>query len=51
MQITEIRAVNLVSGRHGKTYEETYLELGLETLEERRRKQDLLQAYKILSGM
>ena len=26
------------------------LELGLETLEERRRKQDLIQAYKTLSG-
>ena len=44
------RAVNMISGLIGSTYEEKCRELGLESLEERRRKQDLLQAYKILSG-
>ena len=43
-------AVNMISGLIGSTYEEKCRELGLESLEERRRKQDLLQAYKILSG-
>ena len=44
------RAVNMISGLIGSTYEEKCRELGLESLEERRRKQDLLQAFKILSG-
>ena len=46
----QIRAVNKISGLQGNTYEEKCLELGLETLEERRRKQDLAQACKILRG-
>ena len=46
----QIRAVNQISGLRGNTYEEKCIELRLETLEERRRKQDLAQAYKILSG-
>ena len=46
----QIKAVNMISGLAGKTYEEKCLELGLETLEERRKKQDLLQTYKICSG-
>ena len=44
------RAVNVISGLTGKTYEEKCRELGLDTLEDRRNKQDLTQAYKILSG-
>ena len=43
-------AVNMISGLTGTTYDKRCRELGLESLEERRRKQDLLQAYKILSG-
>ena len=34
----------------GKTYEEKCAEIGLETLEKRRVRQDLLQAYKIFNG-
>ena len=45
------RAVNLVAGLQGNTYEEKCVELGLETLEKRRTKQDLLQTYKILHGV
>ena len=45
----QIRAVNCISGLQG-TYEEKCKELGLDTLEERRRKQDLLQTYKICNG-
>ena len=44
------RAVNVISGLTGTTYEEKCRELGLDTLEDRRNKQDLTQAYKILSG-
>ena len=44
------RAVNMISGLTGTTYDEKCRESGLESLEERRRKQELLQAYKILSG-
>ena len=47
----KIRAVNLVAGLKGNSYEEKCNELGLETLEKRRVKQDLLQTYKILHGV
>ena len=40
----------MISGLTGVTYEEKCIELGLERLEDRRRKQDLLQTYKIFSG-
>ena len=43
----QIRAVNMISGLTGRTYEEKCKELGLDTLEERRLKQDMLQTYKI----
>ena len=46
----QIRAVNMVSGLTGSTYEEKCRELGLQTLEERRNQQDLTQAHKILTG-
>ena len=44
-----MRAINCISGLQG-TYEDKYRELGPDTPEERRRKQDLLQTYKICSG-
>ena len=46
----QIRAVKLVSGLSGQSYEEKCHELGLDTLEKRRANTDLIQAYKILSG-
>ena len=46
----QIKAVNMISGLVGRTYEEKCSELGLDTLKERRKKQDLLQTYKICSG-
>ena len=46
----QMRAVKMISGLTGVTYEEKCIELGLERLEDRRRKQDLLQTYKIFSG-
>ena len=44
------RAVAMVSGLKGTTYEEKLSELGLTTLEERRHQQDMAQAHKILTG-
>ena len=44
-------AVKMISGlNQGLSYEEKCAEIGLETLEMRRKKQDLIQAYKILNG-
>ena len=40
------RAVNMVSGLRGSNYEEKCAELGLETLERRREKQDMAEVYK-----
>ena len=44
------KAVKMISGLAGNTYEEKCKELGLESLEARRNKQDLLQTYKIFNG-
>ena len=42
------KAVGMISGLTGTTYEDKCKEIGLETLEQRREKQDLLQTCKIL---
>ena len=44
------RAVSMISGLRGTNYEEKLKELGLESLEDRRTKLDLVQTYKILHG-
>jgi hypothetical protein len=44
------RAVRMISGLTGSTYEEKLEEIGLCTLEERRHQADMLQVYKILHG-
>ena len=44
------RAVQMVSGLQGRTYEERLTELGMTTLAERRHQTDMLQVYKILTG-
>ena len=46
----QMKAVKMISGLSGSSYKEKCLELGLETLEERRKQQDLLQTYKICNG-
>jgi hypothetical protein len=43
------RAIRLISGLKGKTYEEKLEELGLTTLEERRHQADMAMVYKILT--
>ena len=44
------RAVMMVTNLKGKTYSQRLGELGLTTLEERRERGDLIQAYKVLTG-
>jgi ribonuclease P/MRP protein subunit RPP40 len=39
------RAVAMISGQQGSTYEEKLKELGLTTLEERRHQADLVQTF------
>jgi hypothetical protein len=46
-----MRAVNWVPGLTGTNYFEKCKELGLNTLEARRWEQDMVQTYKILSGI
>ena len=45
------RAVNLITGLSGRTYEEKLNELGLLSLKDRRTKLDLIQTYKIMKGI
>ena len=45
------QALRFTTGLKGKTYEERCKEVGLETLERRRKNQDLLQAFKIVKGI
>ncbi len=44
------RAVAMVAGLSGKTYEERLQELGMLSLEERRHQADMAQTYKIVTG-
>ena len=44
------KAIRMISGLSGRTYEEKCDELGLETLETRRERQDLLEMFKIMNG-
>ena len=44
------RAVSLIQGLRGTTYEGKLAELGLRTLEDRRARIDLVQTFKILKG-
>ena len=45
------RAVAMVSGLAGRSYEDCLAELEMLTLEERRHHADMLQVYKIITGM
>jgi hypothetical protein len=40
----------MITGLKGKTYEEKCKELNIDTLKERRKLNDMLQVYKLLSG-
>ena len=45
------RAINMVSNLRGRTYEEKLSELGMVNLEARRRRRNMIQIFKILSGI
>ena len=45
------KAVRIISGLHGSTYEEKLEELGLQSLEARRERSDMIQTYKIVHGL
>ena len=44
------KAVGMISGLRGETYQQKLEELGMVSLEERRHQTDMLQVYKVLSG-
>ena len=50
LEAVQRRAVGMVTDLRGNTYEERSAELGMVTLEKRRERGDLIQAYKTLSG-
>ena len=50
LEAVQRRAVGMVTDLRGNTYEERLAELGMVTLEKRRERGDLIQAYKTLSG-
>ena len=45
------RMVKMISGLNGQTYEEKLTEIGLQTLEYRREKADMVQVFKMLKGI
>jgi ribonuclease P/MRP protein subunit RPP40 len=50
LERVEKRALGMISGLAGRTYEDRLKELGIVALEERRHQMDMLQTFKILSG-
>ena len=50
LEAVQRRAVGMVTNLKGKTYQERLAELGMVTLEERRRRGDLVQMFRIMSG-
>lgn len=49
LEQVQVKAVGMVSGLVGTTYEERCEEIGLDTLERRRERQDLVLAHKVLN--
>ena len=50
LEKVQMRAVRMISGLQGTTYEERLAELGLRTLADRRNRIDMVQTFKILNG-
>ena len=50
LEAVQRRAVMMVTNLKGKNYSQRLEELGMTTLEERRERGDLIQAYKVLTG-
>ena len=51
LEKVQMKAVNMISGLQGTTYLEKLNELKLLTLENRRKKYDLVETYKIMHGL
>ena len=51
LEDVQISAVKMVSGLKAKDYQGRLAELGLTTLEERRKEMDLVQTFKIVNGI
>jgi hypothetical protein len=51
LEDVQIQAVKMVSGLKSKDYHERLAELGMPTLEERRREMDMVQTFKIVKGI
>ena len=49
--LEKAQSINLVVGLRGRTYEEKLAELGMRTLEDRRKRLDLVQTFKINKGI
>ena len=47
----QMRAVKAVSGLNGKSYKERLHEVGLQSLEDRRVRSDMIQTHKIINGI
>ena len=50
LEKVQIKAVGMISGLKGKDYKEKCTEVGIDTLETRREKQDLLETFKIMKN-
>ena len=50
VEAVQRRAVKAVTSLRSKTYEDRLIELGMDTLEERRKRGDLIEAFKTFSG-
>ena len=50
LEAVQKRAVGMVTNLKGRSYEERLAEMGMVTLEERRRRGDLVQMYKVFTG-
>ncbi len=50
LEKVQIRAVKMVTGLEGQTYEERLAELGMFSLAERRHQADMIQVFKIVHG-
>ena len=51
LENVQIRAVKMISGLKGKTYQEKLRELNLMSLEERRTRFDMIKVFKTIHGI
>ena len=49
IETVQIRALNMVAGLKGQTYEAKLLEVGMSSLEDRWRRFDIIQTYKMIN--